>query len=52
MKKTLQTIATVAAIIMFIDFVGFTAWAMSGQRPADNFYIGSLTTHALRAVIK
>lgn len=49
--KTLKTIATVAIIILAIDFVGFLGWAMSGQRPVDNFYVGTITTHALRAVI-
>lgn len=52
MKKTLTTIATVAAIILLIDFAGFLAWGMSGQHPVDNFYVGTITTHALRAVIK
>ena len=49
--KTLKTIAAIIAIIIAIDFLGFIAWAGSGQRPVDNFYVGTITTHALRAVI-
>lgn len=50
--KTLKTIATIAVVIIAIDFLGFMAWAMSGQRPVDNFYVGTITTHALQAIIK
>lgn len=50
--KTLKITLTIVAVVIAIDFIGFFAWAMSGQQPVDNFYVGSLTTHTLRAVIK
>lgn len=52
MKTFLQTTFTIIALVLVIDFLGFTAWVMSGQRPVDNFYVGTITTHALKAVIK
>lgn len=52
MKTVIQFTLSIVIAILVIDFFGFFAWAMSGQRPADNFYVGSITTHALRAVIK
>lgn len=52
MKNTIQIALTVVAIVLVIDFLGFMAWAMSGQRPVDNFYVGTITTHALQVVIK
>ena len=50
--KIAQIALTIVAVVLVIDFIGFTAWAMSGQRPVDNFYVGTITTHALQAVIK
>ena len=50
--KTAQIALTVIAVVLAIDFLGFTAWAMSGQRPVYNFYVGTITTHALQAIIK
>lgn len=50
--KIAQIILTIVAVVLVIDFLGFTAWAMSGQRPVDSFYVGTITTHALQAVIK
>lgn len=39
---------TLTVIIAFIDFCGFTLWVASGQFPADNFYIGTITAHVLK----
>jgi hypothetical protein len=50
MKKTLKTIGLVLLAILAVDFFGFMAWAMSGQYPLDDFYIGTLTAHVLRAL--
>ena len=52
MKNTIQIALTVVAIVIVIDFLGFMSWAMSGQRPVDNFYVGTITTHTLQAIIK
>lgn len=37
-------------VLLVIDLIGFTAWALSGQRPADEFYIGALTANALMII--
>ncbi len=47
-----KTILTIVALALFIDFIGFTAWATSGQKPVDNFYVGAITTNVLRTVLK
>jgi hypothetical protein len=51
MKNTLQTVGYIAAAIMAVDVLGFMAWILSGQYPADNFYIGTITAHILRAIL-
>lgn len=43
----IRTILQVIAIVIVIDIIGFMMWYSSGQRPADDFYIGSLTTHTI-----
>lgn len=43
-KATFLTVVTIACV----DFAGFMLWASSGQQPPDDFYVGTLTTHALR----
>lgn len=50
-KAILGIIATIAIIIMALDIIGFMGWALSGQQPADGFYVGTITTHILRAVL-
>lgn len=50
--KIAQIALSIVAVVLVVDFLGFTAWAMSGQHPVDNFYVGTITTHALQAVIK
>lgn len=37
--------------LLVIDFVAFWVWGLSGQFPADNFYLGSITRHILQAII-
>lgn len=49
--KIAQTILTIIAIVLVIDFAGFVLWASSGQKPVDNVYVGTITAHALSAVI-
>lgn len=47
-----KIILTIVAVVLIVDFLGFTAWVASGQKPVDNFYVGAITTNALRAVLK
>lgn len=42
---------TIIAVVVMIDFIGFFAWAFSGQVAPDNFYVGSLTAHVIKATI-
>ncbi|MEK6897598.1 MAG: hypothetical protein AABW93_03655 [Nanoarchaeota archaeon] len=51
MRKTIKTISAVIAAILLIDIFGFLLWIMSGQYPTDNFYIGTITAHILRAIL-
>jgi len=50
--KIIKTIGSVIAVIVMIDLAGFIGWAMSGQQPVDNFFIGSATTHLLKSLNK
>ncbi len=47
MKKILSFTIDAVLIILTLDFLGFVMWAMSGQMPADGFYIGAITHHLL-----
>jgi len=47
MKNIFYALAT----IMVIDFIGFVAWAMSGQFPVDNVYVGTITAHIIKLFI-
>jgi hypothetical protein len=50
-KTIIYYIAGIVATILLIDFVGFWLWILSGQNPADNWYIGRITTEVLRFFI-
>jgi len=50
-KSFFQTVAGIVAIILIADFIGFCAWIYSGQHPVDNFYLGTITAHILKAII-
>ena len=52
MKKIAQSIGYIAGFILIIDVVGFLGWALSGQRPVDNFYLGYITTYVLKSFDK
>lgn len=51
MTNALKIAGGVAIALLLLDVLGFIAWAMSGQFPADDFFIGSITTHILRAIV-
>ena len=50
MKDTIKTIAGALAVVAMVDMFGFMAWIVSGQTPADGFYVGALTASVLRAL--
>lgn len=51
MREILKIIGGTLCAILAVDFFGFVAWIASGQIPADNFYIGTITAHILRALL-
>lgn len=51
MRETIKIIATTAAAVLMIDVAGLALWVLSGQYPADNFYVGTITAHILRAIL-
>jgi hypothetical protein len=40
---TKQDILTAVIAILLIDALCLFAWALSGQHPADGFYLGAIT---------
>ena len=51
MKHILKIVGGVITAVLVLDAFGFIAWVLSGQHPLDNFYIGTITAHVLRAII-
>lgn len=51
-KNILSTVFTVLAVVLFLDFIVFCGWVASGQKPVDNFYVGTISAHVIGAVIK
>lgn len=47
----MRAAANIAGAVLLIDALGFLLWAMSGQLPVDDFYIGTITAHILRMAI-
>jgi hypothetical protein len=43
-----KSIVIFLALILVADVIGFLGWAMSGQKPIDNLYLGTVTTHVVR----
>lgn len=52
MKNFLATLSALVVGYLAIDMLAFIAWALSGQHPVDNFYIGSVTAYILRAILR
>jgi hypothetical protein len=52
-KKTsfIEIVLTVVVIYLVIDFIGCMAWGLSGQFPADSFYIGAISRNILQALL-
>ena len=49
--NTLKIIGGVALGLLLLDVFGFMLWVASGQHPVDDFYLGTITAHVLRAII-
>lgn len=52
MKNILKVAGGVILGILAVDALGFMLWVISGQNPTDDFYIGTITAHVLRAIIQ
>lgn len=50
MKQAIKIVFTIIVVLMIVDFIGMILWAMSGQFPADSFYVGSISTHIIQAI--
>ena len=51
MINTIKAAGYIVAAVMMLDVFGFMAWILSGQYPVDNFYLGTITAHILRAIL-
>jgi hypothetical protein len=51
-KSILNFISVFVLTYMAIDVLGAIWWAMSGQIPTDNFFLGSITREILQLFIK
>ena len=51
MRDILKITAGVIAAVLIADAAGFFIWILSGQFPADGYYIGTITAHVLRSII-
>lgn len=47
----MKMLFTIVAVVLVIDALGFMAWAISGQVPPDDVYVGTITTHALQYLV-
>lgn len=48
MKTTIKIILGLTGIIIATDVFGLFAWILSGQVPADSFFIGTISAHIVR----
>lgn len=51
MKNIIKIVGGVIGAVLALDAFVFIAWILSGQYPVDDFYIGTITAHILRAII-
>ena len=51
MKNVLKVGAALVGCLLVVDVIGFVAWIASGQAPADQFYIGTITAHIVRLLL-
>lgn len=40
-------VLTAIGSVMLIDLAGFIMWAVSGQIPADGFFVGAITKYLI-----
>lgn len=49
--NVLGNLLLIIAFILFVDFAFFIMWALSGQVPADGFYLGAISTEVIRFLV-
>lgn len=47
----LKNILWAGLLILITDALGWFAWAISGQAPMDDWYIGTITMHIIQLFI-
>ena len=45
-------ILAMIAIVLIADILGFIAWQVSGQVPADDMFIGTITSKVVKMIVK
>jgi flagellar basal body-associated protein FliL len=48
MKETLWIMVVLVVFIILADITGYVLWELSGQTPADGFYVGAITNSILK----
>lgn len=48
MKDIIAIAFTLLFWVFMLDFVSWVMWALSGQNPVDNYYLGTVTQHILQ----
>jgi hypothetical protein len=51
MKNAIQVVIWVIVFLGVIDVFGFGLWVISGQTPNDDLYLGTITSHTLKALM-
>lgn len=49
MKSIIQNSFYVVLMVLALDFGFYAMWQVSGQKPVDEFYFGTITAHAIGA---
>ena len=50
-KNIMSLAITLFIVYMVIDVASFLMWAVSGQTPVDNFFIGGVTATIIKTAI-
>ena len=50
MRYAMQIALALAVGLLALDLLGFVFWIESGHAPVDNWYLGTITAHALGAI--
>ena len=47
----MRTLTNAVLALLLLDLAGFGLWAISGQHPADGFYLGAITKAVINLFI-